>query len=207
MRPVLVLHGIFDPAYRVLPLVRGLRERGLPIVRRARLPALGTTRIEVLAQQLAERVERVCEQHESEQLDLVGYSMGALVARTYLQRFGGSERVRTFVSICGPHRGTLTAYALPLAGVREMRPGSALLRTLGHDVSQLADVRVHCLYTPYDAMIVPASSAVLDGAASVHRMPVPAHHRMLRDARVYDLVARLLIADAAAGSPAARSVA
>jgi triacylglycerol lipase len=193
VRPVIVLHGIFDPAVRVMPLVRALRARGLPIVRRARVPVLGTTRIEELARLLAGRVERVRQEHAAEHVDLVGFSMGALVARTYLQCFGGQQRVRTFVSLCGPHRGTLTAYALPLlAGVRQMRPGSELLRTLGHDVSQLHDVRVHCLYTPYDALIVPASSAVLDGAASVHRLPIAAHHRVLRDARVHDLVAQLL---------------
>jgi triacylglycerol lipase len=201
MRPTLVLHGIFDPAIRVMPLVRGLRARGVPVVRRARVPVLGTTRIEELAQLLAARVERVCADHGAEHLDLVGYSMGALVARTYLQWFGGYQRVRSFVSICGPHRGTLTAYALPLAGVRQMRPGSALLQALGHDVSLLDSVRVHCLYTPFDAVVVPGSSAVLDGAASVHRMPVSAHHRMLRDARVHDLVAQLLHADNAQHTP------
>ncbi|HEX5655813.1 MAG TPA: alpha/beta fold hydrolase [Polyangiales bacterium] len=195
MRPAIVIHGIFDPAIRVLPLVRGLRARGIEQVRRARVPVLGNTRIEELAQLLAARVERVREQHGAEQVDLVGYSMGALVARTYLQWFAGQQRVSTFVSICGPHRGTFTAYALPLVGIRQMRPGSAFLTSLGHDVSQLPSVRVHCLYTPYDAMIVPATSGILDGAASVHRMPVSAHHRMLRDARVHDLVAQLLLAD------------
>ncbi len=193
MRPVIVLHGIFDPAIRVMPLVRGLRARGVSVVRRARVPVLGTTRIEELARILAARVEQVRAEHGAEHVDIVGHSMGALVARTYLQCLRGHERVRTFVSICGPHRGTLTAYALPLQGIRQMRPGSPLLATLGHDVSALHDVRVHCLYTPYDVMIVPARSGILDGAASVHRMPVSAHHRMLQDARVQDLVADLLL--------------
>jgi triacylglycerol lipase len=188
MRPAIVIHGIFDPAIRVMPLVRALRARGIAHVRRARVPVLGTTRIEELAQLLAARVDRVREQHGAVQVDLVGYSMGALVARTYLQWFGGTQHVHTFVSICGPHRGTLTAYALPLTGVRQMRPGSAFLRALGHR----APPNTHCLYTPYDALIVPATSGILDGAASVHAMPVGAHHRMLRDPRVHDLVASLL---------------
>jgi triacylglycerol lipase len=194
MRPAIVIHGIFDPAIRVMPLVRALRARGVESVRRARVPVLGTTRIEELAQLLAARVERVREQHGTEQVDLVGYSMGALVARTYLQWFGGQDHVHTFVSICGPHRGTLTAYALPLTGVRQMRPGSAFLTALGYHAPS---ARTHCLYTPYDALIVPATSGILDGAASVHSLPVGAHHRMLRDARVHDLVARLLLAEQA----------
>ncbi|MFT3922285.1 MAG: hypothetical protein QM778_07105 [Myxococcales bacterium] len=48
----------------------------------------------------------------------------------------------------GPHRGTLTAYALPLTGVLPMRPGSEVLRTLGHDISGFPELCVHCLYAP-----------------------------------------------------------
>ncbi|MFT3922279.1 MAG: alpha/beta hydrolase [Myxococcales bacterium] len=196
MRPVIVVHGIFDPAVRIMPLVHALRRRGMPRVRRARLPALGTTRIEVMAQLLAMRVAHVKAEYRCARVDLVGFSMGALVARAYLELAAGHEHIRTFVSISGPHRGTLTAHALPFVGVRQMRPRSELLRALGDDVGHFPDVRVHCLYTPFDAMIVPPTSGVLKGATSVHCLhDIPAHHRMLHDPRVHDLVAQLLQAD------------
>jgi hypothetical protein len=60
------------------------------------------------------------------------------------------------------------------------------------DVALFADVEVHCMYTPHDLMIVPAASAVIADARSVHRIPVPIHRMMLRDPRVLDIVARLL---------------
>ena len=192
MRPAIVVHGIFDPAIRVAPLVRGLRARGVTRVLRARVPALGLASVEHLAGVLGEYVARTKTELGCEKVDVVGYSMGALVTRTYLQELAGHEHVNTFVSISGPHQGTLTAYALPLPGVRQMRPRSALLRRLGDDVSQLTSVQVHCLYTPFDAMIVPGESGVLRGARSVHRMSVWAHHLMLQDARVHDLVAAIL---------------
>jgi len=125
----------------------------------------------------------------------VGFSMGALVARTYLQERQGHEHVHTFVSIAGPHHGTRLAYALPFPGVRQMRPRSPLIARLGGDVSRLATVRVHCLYTPHDAVIVPPESGVLLGAHSVHRLSVRAHHHLLRDRGVHDLVAALLRGD------------
>ena len=66
--------------------------------------------------------------------------------------------MRRFISISGPHKGTLAAYALPLAGLHDMRPGSALIRDLEGDRDAFGSVEVHCLYTPYDLMIVPATS-------------------------------------------------
>lgn len=206
MRPIVVVHGIWDNERSVGPLAAGLRKRGHAEVHALSLdPPWGNASIEELAQQLAVFVDRLRVQRGVQAVDLVGFSMGALVSRTYLQLLGGERHVRSFVSISGPHRGTLTAYALPLRGVRQMRPGSALLSQLGSDVSQLRDVAVHCLVTPYDAMIVPSDSGVLSGARSVHRLPVLLHRLMLFDVRVHTLVAELLHAGARdAESPQAR---
>jgi triacylglycerol esterase/lipase EstA (alpha/beta hydrolase family) len=193
MRPIIVVHGIWDSERSVAPLVRGLAQRGHREVHALSLtPAWGNAPIETLAEQLARFVGQVKARHAAEHVDVVGFSMGALVTRAYLQLLAGAAHVRTFVSISGPHRGTWTAYGLPLAGVRQMRPGSALLAKLGSDVSHLGGVAVHCLYTPYDAMIVPSESSVLSGARSVHRVPVLVHKLMLHDARVHALTARLL---------------
>lgn len=193
MRPVVVVHGIWDDARTVAPLVLALRRRGFSRVSAIELdPPWGTASIEELAGQLAEFVERARTQHAASHVDLVGFSMGALVSHAYLQLLDGHTRVSSFVSISGPHRGTLTAYALPLRGVRQMRPGSALLRALGDDVSHLSELAVHCLYTPFDSLIVPRESSVLRGARSVHRIPVALHQLMLRDRRVHELVASLL---------------
>jgi triacylglycerol esterase/lipase EstA (alpha/beta hydrolase family) len=193
MRPVVVVHGIWDNAQSVAPLARALRERGRDQVHALSLdPPWGNASMEALAEQLRDYVERLKARLSVAAIDLVGFSMGALVSRTYLQLFAGAEHVRSFVSISGPHRGTWTAYGLPLVGVKQMRPGSPLLQRLGADVSHLREVAVHCLYTPYDAMIVPSLSGVLGGARSVHRVPVLLHRLMLFDARVHRLVCDLL---------------
>lgn len=195
MRPVVVVHGIWDDARSIGPLVRGLARHGVQNVSAIELdPPWGTADLETLAEQLGGFVERARRLHAAPAVDLVGFSMGALVTRVYLQLFGGHAHARSFVSISGPHRGTLTAYALPLSGVRQMRPGSALLRALGDDVSHLSALAVHCVVTPFDAMIVPSDSGVLRGARSVHRLPVLLHRLMVHDPRVHALVARLLAA-------------
>ena len=132
MRPLVVVHGIWDDARSIAPLVRGLGQQGVPPACVIELdPPWGTASIETLAEQLSTFIERTRRERGAEAVDIVGFSMGALVARTYLQLLGGHAHVRSFISISGPHRGTLTAYALPLLGVRQMRPDSPLLRALG----------------------------------------------------------------------------
>jgi len=192
--PVLVVHGLWDSRARIEPLVRGLRQRGIPDVSSFDLePNTGRAPIAELGRQVQAQVDALRARRACERVDLVGFSMGALASRYYVQRCGGQARVRRFVSISGPHNGTWTAFALPFEGVRQMRPGSALLRELAADVDPFGAVEVHCIYTILDLMVVPASSSVLRGAHSVHRLRVPIHRWMLSDRGVLDLVARLLL--------------
>lgn len=191
--PVLVVHGLWDTEARIAPLVRGLRARGIEHVSSFDLePNSGRAPIAELARQVKQRADALLARHARTQIDLVGFSMGALASRYYLQRCGGRDQVRRFVSISGPHAGTWTAFALPFEGVRQMRPGSALLRDLESDLDPFGDVEVHCIYTSLDLMIVPPTSSVLANAASVHRLRVPVHRFMLHDRGVLDLVAGIL---------------
>jgi triacylglycerol esterase/lipase EstA (alpha/beta hydrolase family) len=204
MRPVLLVHGIWDSAKRIQPLARGLARRGVAHVHAMDLlPRWGNAPLERLAEQVERKVEQVLAETRSDKLDLVGFSMGALVSRTYLTRHAGHLRVRRFVSISGPHAGSLMAYTMPLAGVRQMRPRSDFLRALEGDHLGWTGVSVHCIYSPYDTTVLPGSSGILRGAHSVHSVPVLLHRWMLSDARVLDLVADLLRApEAPASAPA-----
>jgi triacylglycerol lipase len=190
---VLLVHGLWDSSLRLAPLARGLRDRGIDPVVPMDIPSAGRAEIAALGERVCARADALLAEYGAEQLDLVGFSMGALACRYYLQRCAGRERTRRFISISGPHHGTLTAYGLPLQGVRQMRPGSALLADLASDATPFGAVEVHCIYTPYDLMIVPSTSSVLPGARSVHRVPVALHRLMIHDRRVLDVVARLLL--------------
>jgi triacylglycerol lipase len=191
--PILLVHGIWDSSSRLAPLKAGLESRGVgPVHAMDLVPNDGRERLATLGLRVAEEAAALAAREGASRVDVVGFSMGALVARWYIQRGGGKERVRRFVSISGPHAGTLTAYALPFAGVRDMRPGSSFLSDLATDADPFGAVEVHCLYTPFDLMIVPAKSSVLSGAQSTRTFSVPMHRFMISDARVLDHVARTL---------------
>jgi triacylglycerol lipase len=155
-------------------------------------PNTGSAPLEELGNQVRRRAEALVPESPDGRVDVVGFSMGALVSRWWIQRGGGKALARVFVSISGPHHGTLGAWGLPLAGVRQMRPRSPFLLDLARDPDPWGDVAVHCLYTPYDLMIVPATSSILPGARSVEAIPVPLHRWMISDERVLDAVAARL---------------
>ena len=194
---MLVVHGLWDSLTRIDPMLRGLAQRGIREPSSFDLePADGRAPIPELARQVQIHADVLLERSQARRIDLIGFSMGALASRYYLQRCGGRDRVRRFISISGPHAGTWTAYALPFAGVRQMRPGSSLLRDLDADPDPWGEVEVHCLYTSLDLMIVPATSSVLRGARATHCVRVPLHRWMISDPGVLDLVARCLLHDA-----------
>jgi triacylglycerol lipase len=122
---------------------------------------------------------------------LVGFSMGGIAARYYVQRLGGAARVRVLVTVSSPHRGTWTAWLLPLRGIRQLRPRSGLLEDLNRDVNVLAEVGFASIWSPVDFVIVPPSSSHL-GIGAERRFFVPIHAWVPQSGRVLDEVVRLL---------------
>lgn len=192
MLPVLLVHGIWDTGDKLAPMARTLEAAGAP---RAHAMTLSKNDGSVPLVELAAEVAAAAEAL-GPRIDLVGFSMGALVSRTYLQRLGGRARVRRFVSISGPHAGTRAAHLArsSLAGVRDMRPGSELLCSLAQDPDPWGEVEVHTMWTSLDLMILPPRSSVLPGARSDRAIPVALHRWIVTDRRALDHVVALLSA-------------
>lgn len=173
--PVVIVHGIF----RDHRLMGRLRETFTRAGRRVLTPDLtpndGSAGINELALQLGEYLERNLA--PGERCDLVGHSMGAMVARSYVQRHGGRARVRKLATLAAPHHGTLVAWLWRGRGVRDLRPGSPFLRDLARDVDRLDGVLVASYWTPFDAVIVPPRSSELPVGQN-RRWLLP-HHRAL----------------------------
>ena len=114
-----------------------------------------------------------------EKFDLVAFSMGGLVSRYYIQKLGGYARVRRFVTLSTPNHGTLLAWLSGYPGVKQMRPGSEMLRDLNGDVSKLVPLDYTSIYTPFDLSILPARSSCMPVARNVV-IWVPFHPLMVR---------------------------
>ena len=47
------------------------------------------------------------------ELDILGFSMGGIIGRYWIQKFNGYKRTRRLISIGAPHKGTLMAQLIP----------------------------------------------------------------------------------------------
>jgi triacylglycerol lipase len=190
--PILLVHGIDDSGNRFAQLYALLVQKGFgPVSAMNIIPPNGSIPMEVMAEQVAEAVEKLRHNNANIQVDIVAYSMGSLVTRYYLQRMGGKSLVHRFISIAGPHHGTLTAYLRDNAGCRQMRPGSTFLKNLNEDGDPWGGMEVFSFWTPLDLMIFPAVTSRLPRANN-RRFCVLAHPLTVSDPRLMDAVIKAL---------------
>jgi pimeloyl-ACP methyl ester carboxylesterase len=128
--PVVLLHGFIDNRSVFVLLRRSLAQHGRQQIESLNYSPL-TCDIRTAAELLGRHIEEICERTGHARVDIVGHSLGGLIARYYAQRLGGDLRVRTLVTLGTPHAGTRV---VPLANahpiVRQMRPGSEVLEEL-----------------------------------------------------------------------------
>jgi triacylglycerol lipase len=185
MDSVVLVHGIFDSG-NVFKKMAGLLENSnfrtyAPDLR----PSSGRTGLDESARQLKSYVDVTISTDET--FYLIGFSMGGLVCRYYLQRLDGMKRVHRFIALSTPHYGSWSAYLLPNKGGRQMRPGSEFLKDLNSDVDKLAQVDVVSIWTPFDLSIIPATSSRLAIGKEL-RIYIVLHPIMVRDRRTLEAV-------------------
>jgi triacylglycerol lipase len=88
-------------------------------------------------------------------IDLVGHSLGGVVARLYLQELGGSRRVDRCITLGTPHRGTYNAYWMASRVAHELRPDSPLMARLEAKRGAAARVRFTSIVAGSDNIVLP----------------------------------------------------
>jgi pimeloyl-ACP methyl ester carboxylesterase len=186
--PILLVHGMVDNRSIFTVLRRGLRRRGFQRVLAINYSPL-TSDVRIAATHLATRVERICEETGFERIHLIGHSMGGLIARYYVQRLGGDERVHTLVTLGTPHEGTRTAYLVPHRLARQLRPDSDLVTEL-REPAPGCRTRFLSVWSDLDQLIAPKSNARVEHPdldarnvliRGVGHMSLPIHRRAVHE--------------------------
>jgi triacylglycerol lipase len=196
-RPLVLVHGLWDTPRLFRRLEEELLSRCPELTLYApHLPhRLGSTPIRTLAARLGCLIDERF--GPSQEIDLFGFSMGGVIARTWLQDHQGHARTRRFVCLGSPQQGTLTAQWIPscwLAGIADMKLGSPLLRDLQRSSDRLTDVSCLSLYTPTDITVFPGWRAVLPEGQSA-AVPVLTHRQLILNPVALKQVADALLAE------------
>lgn len=177
-----LVHGINDTSAKFKTMQRAFEHKGYRCIVPSLTPKSGSKGLAYLARQLKEIINaeiggrniKVC---------LVGFSMGGLICRYYLQELEGYKVVNRFFSISAPHHGSLIAYLWPNLGARQMRPGSAFIRSLEQSSERLHGLACYSYWTPYDLMILPATSSLWEKAENI-KVTALCHPFMVKNALV-----------------------
>jgi pimeloyl-ACP methyl ester carboxylesterase len=154
--PVLLVHGLVDNRSVFSVMNRSLRRRGFSHVCTWNYSPL-LTDIARGAADLGAHIERICEQTGHDRVHVVGHSLGGLISRYYVQRQGGDRRVESLVTLGTPHHGSAWAHLAPTALIRQLRPGSPVIRELDEPAPDCR-TPITAIYSDLDQMVVPTSS-------------------------------------------------
>jgi len=166
-----------------------------------------TRPITVLAQMVADKLERVCERYGLERFHIIGHSKGGLIARHDIQHLGGDKRTRSLITLGTPHHGTPTALLglwVPSRSPMDLLPGSSFVKNLRRDdfppgVPMVSIYSKDDLVCPYWCSVLrPRPGETLLSNIAVRGI---GHTALTHDAGVYNIV-RTQLMEASARSRA-----
>ena len=193
--PVLLIHGYVNNAGALWRLWRSLCHNGFGVFTLNLEPVYSD--IEQYAPLIAARIESIRAATGSAQVTLVCHSMGGLAARAYLRR-SSQERVdpgvAKVITLGTPHHGTLLARIERSRNGRQMHPNSAWLTQLAEHEGGAWVCPLVSIYSLDDNVVVPATSARLDGARNIELSGI-GHISLPLSRRVIALVLAELGAD------------
>jgi triacylglycerol esterase/lipase EstA (alpha/beta hydrolase family) len=206
--PVLLVSGYGGSTRSLLPMRSALHRAGRDVVV---VPPVGggTGDITVQAEALERRAEAAMQRYGAASVDVVGYSAGGVVARSWVRDHGGASTGRRVMSVGSPQHGTTVAeLAVGLAGrcptaCEQLAPDSTLLRSLNaHDETPQGPSFVS-VWSTSDDVVVPASSARLRGALDLTVQSVcPDDRSRHGDLPSDPVVQALLVSALGRGAPA-----
>jgi pimeloyl-ACP methyl ester carboxylesterase len=161
--PVVLVHGFADNRSAFTVLRRVLHRQGFSVVYSLNYGLMTTLTGDVrsAARILGREVEQICAATNATQVQVVGHSLGGLVARYYIQRLGGDTRVHTLVTLGTPHQGTMAAYLLPTPVLRQLRPNSDLMIELAAPAPGCR-TRFVAVWSQLDGWVLPQRNATLE---------------------------------------------
>ncbi len=155
---VVLVHGILDTGRIFTPLIQRLEAEGCRCFAPDLKPNTCALGVHDLAEKLSAQIDRRF--GPKAPLVLIGFSMGGVVTRDYVQNLAARRRVRGVFLISTPNHGTLWACLSPGGGVHDLAIGSPFLKRLNADDSAWKKMPVSSYWTPFDLMIIPARSSL-----------------------------------------------
>ena len=161
--PIILIHGLWNTSSIFSLITAKLEDIGIEYFAPTLDHSYGMISIIDLSNVLN---ELILKKYGSEkEIDILGFSMGGIIGRYWIEKLSGYKRTRRFISIGSPHRGTLSAQLVPqfpFKGLSDMKFNSNLLRNLSNYDHLLNDIECISFFTYWDLMVFPGWKAHLN---------------------------------------------
>ena len=192
--PIILIHGLWNTS-RIFSFISSkLDEKEVEYFAPTLNHAFGMTSIVELANLMD---QLIVEKYGLEQeIDILGFSMGGIIGRYWINKLNGHKRTKRFITIGSPHNGTLTSQLVPkypFRGISEMKINSSLLRDLANYDYFLNDIDCISFFTYWDLMVFPGWRAHLNVGEKIS-LNIFKHRNLVRNpAAVERIIERIMI--------------
>jgi len=192
-RPIILIHGLWNTSDIFKSLTRKLDRYSIDYFAPTLQHDFGKVSIIDLTKILNELI--LNKYGLDRKIDLLGFSMGGIIGSYWLKYFKGNKRIKKFISVGSPHKGTLTAQLvprLPLKGISEMKINSKLLKDLYSSNDFLENVNCISFFTNWDLMVFPGWKAYLP-KGNKYSLNIFKHKNLIRNEYAINEIVKKII--------------
>ena len=192
--PIILIHGLWNTSSIFSFITSKLDELGVDYFAPTLNHSFGMTSIVELTNLMDQLIlEKYGLQQE---IDVLGFSMGGIIGRYWINKFNGYKRTKRFITIGSPHNGTLASQLVPkypFRGISEMKINSSLLRDLAKYDYFLNDIDCISFFTFWDLMVFPGWRAHLNVGEKIS-LKILKHRNLVRNpAAVERILERIMM--------------
>ena len=192
--PIILIHGLWNTSSIFSFITSKLDEQGVDYFAPTLNHSFGMTSIVELTNLMDQLIlEKYGLQQE---IDVLGFSMGGVIGRYWINKLNGYKRTRRFITIGSPHNGTLASQLVPkypFRGISEMKINSSLLRDLAKYDYFLNDIDCISFFTFWDLMVFPGWRAHLNVGEKIS-LKILKHRNLVRNPAAVDrIIERLMM--------------
>ncbi len=182
--PILFIHGIFHNRAAFAWLKQKLALKGYTHFKEIDL-VTSVHSIPILAEQVSNVVNQLLKQYSVREVNIIGHSLGGLVARYYIQKLGGDTYVQNLITLGTPHQGTRLS-RFSLLHFKQLRPESELMQELSL-LPPPKNTQVCAISGELDVIVRGNSEAWWKGVRHLHLKRV-GHAGLLYSKRVSEII-------------------
>jgi len=159
-RPILLIHGYLHNSYDWFYHGRRLKKQGLGPIFTLNLGDSFSS-IHSHAKRVEEKVKQIANETNTQELILIGHSMGGVVASYFALNIAKENTITDIVTIASPLRGTFMANFGFGLSAKEMKKNSEFILKLKEKIEKENDINFYHIATITDQLVRPYDSALI----------------------------------------------